>query len=862
MSKRETGKIQGEREAGGGPAQGDVILCALLCAAALLLMRSVRPDQTLFGSTTDWLSQHAVFPEYFRQQFLQTGSLFPDFAAELGGGQNIYNFAYYGLFSPFVLCSYLFPQIPMEQWLEAVSAGGTVISAGLFFLWMRGRSAAPWAAFASSLCFLCAAPLIFHAHRQIMFVSYMPFLILAFIAADRCPKAGWHAVFCASVLGCILTSYFFSVGCLAALALYTVSETENTPCKNRREKCMGLLAGACIAVLMAGILWVPAGLALLSGRSGNIPAMETGDILLSILETAKRFLPAPEPQWLLGGSYTLGLTWIALPALLAGLWFRTGRKKLLPAGLILLVTVPGLVWLLNGTLYTRPKALIPFLPLYCLMTAELLQRTACWLRKKGKTESAGRTAARKVCALLLFLTVVIPPPVKCDAANQGEDWVSADRWDRLRLQAKESLLESRMDDLQARCDDLSGGSAAVNQTFGRSALRTSVYSSVYNQDYSRFCGELCQNAVPVRNAMMNVSTENLFFQAFMGVRYLISAGGVPAGYEKIAEREELSLYENRRVLPLGWAMAETADREEVEKMELPQRLQTLFQRIITETGDGAENLPKEQGEEGWFHQMTAAERKELLGAEGFPAVRCGETVTAPFQKPLRETILLVEFDVEDKGTPKNQDISITINGITNKLSKKNALYPNGNTHFCYVLSSGAPLDGLTVKFGEGRYDISGLKMAVMDERLLWAATDKPDPFEVRREQWGTNRISGRIRVSENGWFATSIPYDRGFTVTVDGDAREYHRVNCAFLGFPIEKGLHEIAVTYRPPGKTLGMMVSLCGFSLGGLALVSHFLSFRRRNHNALSLVETTGDMYNDRNDRMAEKSEKKGDSL
>ena len=57
----------------------------------------------IFGAKVDWSSQHSVFPEYFRQQFYRTGQFFPEFALNIGGGQNIYNFSYYGLFSPVVL---------------------------------------------------------------------------------------------------------------------------------------------------------------------------------------------------------------------------------------------------------------------------------------------------------------------------------------------------------------------------------------------------------------------------------------------------------------------------------------------------------------------------------------------------------------------------------------------------------------------------------------------------------------------------------------------------------------------------------------------------------------------------------------
>lgn len=45
----------------------------------------------IFGAKVDWLSQHSVLPDYFRQQFYATGKIFPEFAPNLGGGQNIYH---------------------------------------------------------------------------------------------------------------------------------------------------------------------------------------------------------------------------------------------------------------------------------------------------------------------------------------------------------------------------------------------------------------------------------------------------------------------------------------------------------------------------------------------------------------------------------------------------------------------------------------------------------------------------------------------------------------------------------------------------------------------------------------------------
>ena len=67
------------------------ILIFPLTAGILFLLQNT--SHTIVGSQIDWISQHTVLAEYFRQRFYSTHEFFPQFASELGGGQNIYNFA-------------------------------------------------------------------------------------------------------------------------------------------------------------------------------------------------------------------------------------------------------------------------------------------------------------------------------------------------------------------------------------------------------------------------------------------------------------------------------------------------------------------------------------------------------------------------------------------------------------------------------------------------------------------------------------------------------------------------------------------------------------------------------------------------
>lgn len=157
----------------------------LLTGLTLFFCRMFVGRYGIFGAKVDWLSQHSVLPDYFRQQFYATGKLFPEFAANLGGGQNIYHFAYYGLYSPLILPSYLLPFVKMSDYIMAVSITGLTASVLLFYYWLKSRKTDAGTAFILSLMFLLAGPMIGQYSGQIMFVDYMPFLCLAFIGVDR-----------------------------------------------------------------------------------------------------------------------------------------------------------------------------------------------------------------------------------------------------------------------------------------------------------------------------------------------------------------------------------------------------------------------------------------------------------------------------------------------------------------------------------------------------------------------------------------------------------------------------------------------------------------------------------------------------
>ena len=367
----------------------------------------------IFGSNVDWISQHSVIPDYFRKQFYETGELFPEFAANIGGGQNIYHFSYYGLFSPVILISYLFPSVKMGDYLMGASIVSLTASAELLYGWLLRRGFSGRISFMTALMYLLSGPMIFHSYCQIMFVNYMPFLCMAFWGVDNYFEKGGKLLYTVSVFLIILTSFYFSIGGMLVLVLYGIYRYvegkgqsgreagncflgKNIACNTRRggkgnklfsEKivCYVILQrnkiGAgflrdgirflwpmLVAVLMSGILLIPTAAAL-TGREGA----KAGVSLASV------WIPNLQVDRLIYTPYGIGLPTLMITVLITGFTYKKAEERVLSWGCAAILTIPFFAWALNGGLYVRDKALIPCLPLLCYLIA-------CYLKKLENRE--------------------------------------------------------------------------------------------------------------------------------------------------------------------------------------------------------------------------------------------------------------------------------------------------------------------------------------------------------------------------------------------------------------------------------------------------------------------------------------------
>ena len=169
-------------------------------------------------------------------------------------------------------------------------------------------------------------------------------------------------------------------------------------------------------------------------------------------------------------------------------------------------------------------------------------------------------------------------------------------------------------------------------------------------------------------------------------------------------------------------------------------------------------------------------------------------------------VLLLRFKV--KNLKPSKDLTIWVDGNRNKLSAKQRVYYNDNTTFTYAVALESDENQVEVTFSKGKYNLSDVEayIALLPGTVL---------YESEFLQYSTktkgNVIVGNLTMQKSGYLITSIPYDSGFKIQVDGKNVKSEKVNTAFLGCKMKAGEHNIVITYHAPGMAAGKVMSFVG---------------------------------------------------
>lgn len=810
----------------------------ILVLLSILLIFLVIPDNSIFGSSIDWSTQHIIFPDYFRKLFYKTLNLFPSFALSIGAGQNIYNFSYYGFLSPLLLVSYLLPFISMKDYIIVLNCL-IFISIGLLAYYFFKSKTTNRIAFLTSLFIIFSAPILYHLHKHFMFVNYIPFLFLALIGVDKYLEKGKMSLVAFSIFMIIMTSYYYSIPSILVICIYAVYRylelNEDFKLQDFLKKGSLFLIPIIIAIVSAAILLLPTFYTLKTGRT-KIP--NTSNMLL-----LTRLIPKFNVDAYLYDNYSMGLTIISVLSLIFGLLSKKKSNMVLSIILIVLSNIPIVVYLLNGNLYFRNKVFIPFIPLVCILLYQFLDAL---LSKKVSSKKLLITSG--LIALLSLITRYNNPSIYLDLlllnivvylyntskvkerftifllllsqvitfniSNYNDTYMpKTDQ--NIDLTNNISKILSQEKDI-VRFNNLNNTLQNINKIYEIGYNQNSVYSSVSNPLYKDFYKNTFKNALSYRNNLMLAQNNDILFQTFMGIKYIYSEDQVPIGYEKIAK----NFYKNDNVLPIFYGTNKITNEEEFSKLAYPDNIEKLLSGVVTKDKT---NFTKSKITRKIDLETTIATQENLTIKHKKDYILINSKKNGKLilnlSQPLKDDILIINVQLLNEQSCKQGDLRITINNISNVKTCKTWTYKNNNNVFHYVLSSNNDLNSLVIKFNKGTYKIGNIETYKLNYKNISKVIDKQSTFIVNKEKSLGDNIEGTITMKSSGYFVTSIPYDDGFKVFVDDKLVEKEIVNKSFLGFKLKEGNHNIKITYKSPLQQEGLLLSCIGL-LGFISLL------------------------------------------
>ena len=307
--------------------------------------------------------------------------------------------------------------------------------------------------------------------------------------------------------------------------------------------------------------------------------------------------------------------------------------------------------------------------------------------------------------------------------------------------------------------------------FPSASLFSSVASAAMSDFFKSVGCESSTNAYSVKGSTP-------FIDALFATRYGIYPDQQPADglKEQIGRQGSMWFYENKYTLPVGVVMPQDMETNWVLDSGNPANVQNDLSSVL-----GVSNLlvPAEGVSEG----------KKLT----FTADASGDYYVYVTNKKVEE----VSAEIGER--------SLSFDNVDRGYFLELGYLPKGQEVILQSKTDGNPAMQAEI----WRFDPEAM------EEIYQCLSKLP----LELSSWTDTGLAGSINTPEGGTMFTSIPYDKGWKIWVDGTAVSGRPVFDAFLGVDLEPGEHKIRLSYEPQGLKTGAVIT--GVSAAAVAALA-----------------------------------------
>ncbi len=348
----------------------------------------------------------------------------------------------------------------------------------------------------------------------------------------------------------------------------------------------------------------------------------------------------------------------------------------------------------------------------------------------------------------------------------------------------------------------------VNRTFN-DPLRygfkgVTHFSSLSNENLLKYLSSL---GFTTNNYWIGYHGSTLLTDSMINLKYVISPGDLNRfGYEKVSTQGKYTIYRNNNVLPLGFLLSSDQINYPVSSNPFSNQ-----NHLIGET---------------LFNPL----KKSDITSENATLQQINNKLVIKKIDKNKEGYLKYYFSIKE---PSQLYMNLKMNPL-----RSSTILVNGKSLGSYPTTYNNNIFDLGLFEDQQTVEVT-LKLPndemILEDQLFYALNlekykDWIDSFHNKNSltkiTWTNRSIEGMINANKKGTLFTSIPFDKGWTASVDGEKVDIKKVQNAFIGVSLEKGRQHIEFTYTPPGLVVGSIISIISLLL---LVISYFFPFKKR---------------------------------
>mgnify|MGYP000769807788 FL=1 len=157
-------------------------------------------------------------------------------------------------------------------------------------------------------------------------------------------------------------------------------------------------------------------------------------------------------------------------------------------------------------------------------------------------------------------------------------------------------------------------------------------------------------------------------------------------------------------------------------------------------------------------------------------------------------------------TTSLDSINVSITNSNGEVSSKNY---NSMTHR-HILDIGNVTSGSTVSVSSTDSEVSLIQLYAysFDSDVFYDTFNTLNSNPMELTYFSDNKLKSTVDASKDGLLYTSIPYDKGWRVYVDGKEVKTHAFKDALLSIYLTEGIHNIEFKYSPVGFKQGIILT------------------------------------------------------